>query len=396
MFRNLPSFDALSLENARVLVRVDLGGPLVDGDDGVADDPVLRAVVPTLERVVAGGARLIIAGSRAAATPDASPPSIEPIAARLAAHTGWEVHVPEECVGDVARKVVADLRAGQVCCLENLLTDPGETGGDEAFSRELARLADAYVLESLSLAHRDWSSLTRLPRLLRQRAVGPALAAELELLSRLMLEPARPFVAIVAGPSFEAALPIIGALRSRADAFCFAGGVGHTLLAATEADLGFTPVEPAAFARARTLLDQLRQAGQDVLLPTDLVAVRDVEAPEGEAVSVRGVPSGAMGVDLGPDTIDRFRNRCRGGGTVLWIGDVGRSASPAAGSGGRLLATSLAVTGAFTVLAGEAVARAARSAGQAVAARLTLVTEAEATVMAALLGRRLPALEALG
>lgn len=396
MFRNLPPFDALSLENARVLVRVDLSGQPGVADAGVADDPLLRAVVPTLERVLGGGARLIVAGSRAASSTDAAAPSIEPVAARLAAHTGWEVHVPDECVGDVARKVVGDLRAGQVCCLENLLADPGETGGDEAFARELARLADVFVLDSLSLAHRDWSSLTRLPRLLRQRAIGPALAAELELLARLLLQPARPFVAIVAGPSFEAALPIVGALRPRVDAFCFAGGVGHTLLAAAGADLGRTPVEPASFAQARTLLERLREAGQDVLLPSDLVVVRAGDAPEGEAVSVRAVPSGATGVDLGPETIDHIRTRCRGAGTVLWIGDVGLPTSHAAGSGARLLATNLAVIGAFTVLAGDAVARAARSAGQAVAARLTLVTEAEDTVCAALLGRRMPALEALG
>lgn len=394
MFQDLPPFDALPLENARVLVRVDLDGA-AGAEDGGADASQLGALVPTLERVVAGGARLIVAGSRSAARQDDPAPSIEPLAARLAALTGWEVHVPDECVGDVARKVVGDLRAGQICCLENLLADPGETAGDEAFARELARLAECYVLDSLSLAPRDWSSLTRLPGLVRQRAVGPALAAELALLTRLVHQPARPYVAIVAGPSLEAALPLVEALRSRVDAFCFAGGAGHTLLGAAGAELGRTPVERAAYPQARTLLERLRKAGRDVLLPSDLVVVRAAQDREGEVLAVRAVPPDARAIDLGPDTIDRFRTRCRAGGTVLWVGDVGASTSPAAGSGARLLATSLAVTGAFTVLAGDAVARAARTAGQAVAARLDLVTEAEATVRAALLGQRLPALEAL-
>jgi len=386
MFQDLPPFDALSLENARVLVRVDL--------DGVAEAR-LGALVPTLERVVAGGARLIVAGSRQAVDQDEAAPSIEPLAAQLAALTGWEVHVPEECVGDVARKVVGDLRAGQICCLENLLADPGETAGDEAFARELARLADCYVLDSLSLASRDWSSLTRLPGLMRQRAVGPALAAELALLDRLVHRPARPYVAIVGGPSLEAALPLVGALSSRVDAFCFAGGVGHTMLGAAGTDLGCTPVERAAFPQARTLLERLRKTGRDVLLPSDLVVERAAPDRERQVVDVRAMPPDATAVDLGPKSIDRFRIRCQGGATVLWVGDVGVPTSPAAGSGARLLATSLAVTGAFTVLAGEAVVRAAHTAGQAVAARLALVTEAEPTVRAALLGQRMPALEAL-
>ncbi|MBN2196817.1 MAG: phosphoglycerate kinase [Polyangiaceae bacterium] len=395
MFQDLPLLEGIPLENQRVLVRVDLDVPVGTGEGTAADDTRLRALLPTLERVVGAGARLVVAGHRLRAPADASTPSIEPVAARLAELTGWEVHVPDESAGEVARKLVSELRAGQICCLENLLADPGEERRDEAFARELARLADVYVLDSLGLVDRDWASVTLLPRALKHRAIGVGLAEDLQRLSRIVGQPARPVVAIIGGNSLNAMLPVIGALRQRVDAFCFAGGVGHTLLAAEATDLGNTPLEPDSLPGARTLLAQLRSAHREVLLPSDVVVTSRSDATEGEAVSVRSVPANATAIDIGPATIDRYRARCAASGTVIWIGSVGLPTSPAATSGGRLLATTLAVSGAFTAVVGDA-ARAARSAGPAVVSRLGLVTEAEAAVSAALLGQRLPALEALG
>lgn len=395
MFQDLPRLDDIPLENQRVLVRVDLDSPANAAADPALDDHRLRSLLPTFERIVNAGARLVVAGHRPPARPGAAAPSLEPIAERLAELTGWEVHLPDESAGDAARKVVGDLRAGQIACLENLLSDPRETKGDETFARELWRLADAYVLDSLALADRAWSSVTLLPRLTSHRAIGLTLETELTHLARLATQPPRPCIAIVGGPSLHAALPLLTALRGRVDAFCFAGGLAHTLLAATGLDLGHTPIESAALAEGRTLLAQLKGAGKEALLPSDLVVVDDLRKPEGEAVGVRAVPAGGLAVDLGPATLERFRARCAGAGTALWIGAVGHETSPAASTAGRLLATHLAVSGAFTAVVGPAAAAAARSAGDSVASRLALVTDAESAVVAALRGQRLPALEAL-
>src|SRR6202451_460749 len=178
----------LPLENRRVFVRVDFNVPLDGGK--ITDDSRIREALPTIQHAMARGARVILASHLGRPKPGKTEGlSLEPCGARLAELLGAEVFVPDDCVGEAPKKVIHDLRAGQVCLLENLRFHEEEEKDDETFSRQLAELADVYVDDALGAVHRAHASVHGLPRLMRTRAAGLLLKKELTSLSRLTDRP---------------------------------------------------------------------------------------------------------------------------------------------------------------------------------------------------------------
>ena len=229
LLAGIPPLEELELEGQRVLVRADLD-LAVDAETGaVLGDAPLVAAMPTFEHVVGRGARLVIAAHRG--SPQGKPTralSLEPVGSRLAELTGWEVLLPEECVGDVPRKLVAELRTGQVCLLENLRFDPGEEQDDETFVRELGRLADVFVADALGVLRLEHGSVVGLPQLLRHRTAGLALRRELEAFTRFD----QPLTSALLGGAFSVGVPLVEALVRRSVPLLLGGPLGSTLLAA--------------------------------------------------------------------------------------------------------------------------------------------------------------------
>jgi phosphoglycerate kinase len=177
------SIDELTLAHQRVLIRVDFDVAL-DAAGQVANDRKLRAALPTINKALKEGARVVLATHLGAE--DEPAVSLVPVAERLAELLGQEVYLPDECVGDAARKVVSDLREGQLCLLENLRFERGEAQNDESLARKLLALCDVYVGEAFGCAHLTQASLVALPRMVKERGIGFRFKAELEALARLI------------------------------------------------------------------------------------------------------------------------------------------------------------------------------------------------------------------
>ena len=384
--------DELNLAHQRVLVRVDFDVPL-DAAGRVASDRKLTAALPTIRKALQEGARVVLATHLGAAGDE--PLSLEPVAARLAELLGQEVYLPDECVGDAARKVVSDLREGQLCLLENLRFMPEEAQNDDSLARKLLALCDVYVSEAFACSHLTQASLVALPRMLQERGIGYRFKAELGSLSRVKSGAQRPFVGILGGQSLSRSLSVFEAMLKRCECICVGGGVANTLLAARGVDMKASVLEPEQLALSRALLNRARDQKVEVLLPLDVLIGQDGDAADGQAVSVGSLPDGAGAYDIGPKTLEAFRARVSGAKTVLCHGALGALENPAFSGGSEGILTSLAEAPAFGIVTGESLATAAAARGAELESAIGFVSTGGVASLVFIEGKKLPGVEAL-
>jgi phosphoglycerate kinase len=353
----------VEVEGQRVLVRVDLNVPLADGK--VADDTRIRAVLPTIEHLLARGGRVVLASHlgrpRGRPVPELS---LEPVAARLAELLAiGEVALTDSCVGDGARRVVLDLRDGQVAVLENLRFHAGETANDDKFARELAALADVFVNDAFGAAHRAHASTVGVAALVREKAGGLLLEREIAALSKLLGEVTRPYVAVLGGAKVSDKIGIIESLLSRVDTLVIGGAMANTFLAAAGGRLGASRVEQDKLPLARSIVGKAEKLGVRLLLPTDALVAASPDADVVESAPAREVPDGAMALDIGPQSVARFKEAVGRAGTVFWNGPMGLFERPLFAEGTNSVARAIAGSAAFSVVGGGDSVAAVRKAG---------------------------------
>jgi phosphoglycerate kinase len=385
-------FEELDVDSRRTLVRVDFNVPLADGK--VEDDQRIRAALPTVRALMERGGRVVLAShlGRPGGKPNPKE-SLEPVGVRLAELLEKDVLLPDDCVGDGARKVVFDLRDGEVCLLENLRFHPGEEANDDTFSRQLAAHAEVYVNDAFGAAHRAHASVVGVPRLVKERAAGLLMRRELEFLGKLLSDPERPFVAIVGGAKVSDKIGVLEELLKRVDALLVGGAMANTFLFAQGHALGKSKVEADRAPLARSLLQKAEEAGVDVLLPTDLVVADGIDAAEGEVVAVGAVPAGKMALDIGPATLAGFRDRLLRAKTIFWNGPMGVFEKEPFAAGTMGLARAVAEVRALSVVGGgDSAAAVARS---GVAARISHVSTGGGASLEFMEGQTLPGVAAL-
>jgi phosphoglycerate kinase len=385
------SIDELTLAHQRVLIRVDFDVPIhaagyVDGDRK------LRAALPTIRKALGEGARVVLATHLGGAKE--KPVSLEPVAERLAELLDQEVYLPDECVGDAARKVVADLREGQLCLLENLHFAAEEAKNDEAFARKLAALCDVYVGEAFGCSHLSQASLVALPRMIKERGMGYRLRAELEALAPNGKSQQRPCVGVLGGASLSSKLSVFEIMLRRCESICVGGAVANTLLAAKSVDLKASVVEREQLAQARALLTRARDQKVDVLLPVDVMAAPNGDASEPRAVSVGAIADQTGAFDIGPRTLDAFVARLRGAKTALLHGALGMLENPAFAGGTNGVLAALAEAPVFGVVTGGSVAAAALASG-APEEKIGFISTGDVASLVLIEGKKLPGVEAL-
>jgi phosphoglycerate kinase len=355
--------DDLEVSGKRVLVRADFDGVLDDGR--VVDDSRIRDLLPTVQRLVERGARVILMGHAGEPGGRVVPKlSLEPLGMRLAELlTGGEVILTDACVGDGAKRVVLDLRDGEVALLENLRFHAGEALGDDKFARELASLGEVYIAEASGLLHLEAASTVKVPRLVKKRGCGLLVARELDALDRLTNRVDRPFVVIVGGAGFSRQVALIQGLMEGADTLICGGEVAVTLVAARRRGMGEAGQDQRCFPLARNLMARVKASGKKLLLPVDFAVAKGADSAAMENVSIDQVTENHAVVDIGSETRALYRDVISRAGTVCWVGAMGVLENEISSDGTLAVARSISGSAGYSVAAGGESARAVRKFG---------------------------------
>jgi phosphoglycerate kinase len=356
----------------RVLVRSDLNVPL-DGDR-ITDDGRVRASVPTIRELSEKGARVVVVAhlGRPKGEPD-SRYSLAPVAGRLGELLGRPVAFAKDTVGPSAHETVAGLADGDVALLENVRFNPGETSKDDAergaFADQLAQLvggSGGFVSDGFGVVHRKQASVydiaLRLPH-----AMGQLVATEMDVLRRLTVDPARPYVVVLGGSKVSDKLGVIDNLLGKADRLLIGGGMVFTFLAAQGHEVGASLLEEDQLDTVREYLRRAEESGVEILLPTDIVV--DTAFPSGDrepqprVVAAGEIPSDSLGLDIGPESGRAFAAAITPAKTVFWNGPMGVFETAAFAEGTRAVAQALTEVDGLTVVGGGDSAAAVRQLG---------------------------------
>ncbi len=389
----MKSIRDLNLRGRRLFLRVDFNVPLENG--AVADDTRIVETLPTVRLAVERGARVICASHLGKAKGKRKPElSLAPVAVRFAERLGKPVRFVEDCVGPEAAGAADALGPGEVLLLENLRFHAGEEGNDPEFARALAALADAYVDDAFGAAHRAHASVVGVPALVEEKGAGLLLEKEVRELSRL-LEPERPFAAILGGAKISGKIDTLRVLSRRADTLLVGGGMANHFVRAIGLPVGRSLLEEDKVALAREILDFCKEAGKTIALPSDfLVAKSPDDAAGARTVPVNRIPGDLMALDIGPKTLEQFARLLAPAKTVFWNGPMGVFEKPPFDTGTMGLARIVAGLSAVTVVGGGESVQAAHAAG--VAGKFTHVSTGGGASLEFLAEGKLPGIEALG
>jgi phosphoglycerate kinase len=386
----------LEVEGKRVLLRADFNVPLgADGD--VSDDTRIVETLPTIRYLLSKGARVIAMShlGRPKGKPEPKA-SLAPVARRLSRLLRMDVPLAPDVAGAESVRLAQALAPGQMMLLENLRFDPGEEKNDPALAQRIAALGDAYVNDAFGAAHRAHASTVGVPERLKPAVAGFLMQKELTALGALLDHPAKPFVAVIGGAKVSGKIDVLEHLLGLVDTFLIGGGMMFTFVKAQGGSIGRSLLEADRVEAAAHFLERAREKGVRVLVAPDCRAASSPQGGETTIVPANRVPDDLLGVDIGPDSEERFRAELLGAKTVLWNGPMGIFEVPGFAAGTLAVAHALADAtkrGAHTVVGGGDSVAAVVQAG--VAQNITHVSTGGGASLEFLEGKTLPGVQVL-
>ena len=383
----------LDVAGKRILVRVDFNVPLDDEDGRIIDDTRIRAALPTIEHLLAQGASVILMSHLGRPRGQRVPAlSLAPVAERLRQLLGRAVGMAIDCVGAEVAAQAAALQPGQILLLENVRFYPEEEQNEQTFAQQLAELGDAYVNDAFGAAHRAHASTEGVPRCMGAGVSGLLMEREISYLDEALRRPQRPFTAILGGAKISGKIELIEHLLNQVDALLIGGGMAYTFFKAMGLEIGDSLLEEDRLDTARQLLTRVEDEGLDLQLPADcVVADRFAADAQAQVVARDAIPRGWQGMDIGPQTRQRYADQIARGGTIVWNGPLGVCEMESFAQGTQQIIQALADAtreGALSIIGGGDTAAAVTQAGLAQA--MTHISTGGGASLECMSGRVLP------
>ncbi len=355
---NKKSVDDINVKGKKVLVRCDFNVPLKDGK--ITDENRLVAALPTIQKLIKDGGKVILCSHLGKPKGEPKPElSLAPVAVRLSELLGQEVKFAADAnvVGDNAKAAVAAMKDGDVVLLENTRYRAEETKNGEAFSKELASLADVFVNDAFGTAHRAHCSNVGVTEYVDTAVVGYLMQKEIDFLGNAVNSPERPFVAILGGAKVADKLNVISNLLEKCDTLIIGGGMAYTFLKAKGYEIGKSLVDDSKIDYCKEMMEKAEKLGKKLLLPVDTVMIEDfpnpIDAPVDTTVCAADqMDASKEGCDIGPKTVELYSDAVKTAKTVVWNGPMGVFENPTLAAGTKAVAAALAETDAITIIGG--------------------------------------------
>ena len=355
---NKKSVDDINVKGKKVLVRCDFNVPLKDGK--ITDENRLVAALPTIQKLIKDGGKVILCSHLGKPKGEPKPElSLAPVAVRLSELLGQEVKFAADAnvVGDNAKAAVAAMKDGDVVLLENTRYRAEETKNGEAFSKELASLADVFVNDAFGTAHRAHCSNVGVTKYVDTAVVGYLMQKEIDFLGNAVNSPERPFVAILGGAKVADKLNVISNLLEKCDTLIIGGGMAYTFLKAKGYEIGKSLVDDSKIDYCKEMMEKAEKLGKKLLLPVDTVMIEDfpnpIDAPVDTTVCAADqMDASKEGCDIGPKTVELYSDAVKTAKTVVWNGPLGVFENPTLAAGTKAVAAALAETDAITIIGG--------------------------------------------
>ena len=385
--------DEIELNRKRVFIRVDFNVPL-DEKNNITDDTRILLSLPTIRFVSEAGGKVILASHLGRPKGKRDPKfSLAPVAKRLSERMAKKVTLATDCIGQEVQKEIEGLNIGEVILLENLRFHSEEEKDEEAFSRALAGLCDVYVNDAFGAAHRAHASTEGMTRFVKTVAAGFLMMKEVESLEKALVNPQKPYVAILGGAKVSDKIGVIQNLLDKVTTLLIGGGMAYTFLKGQGFQVGRSLVEEDQIGLSLTLLEKAR-GKITFLLPSDHVAAErmDIQAKR-EIVKNDRIPSGWTCLDIGPETVKVFSKEIQSAKTIVWNGPMGVFEMEPFSQGTFAIAKAIANSSAFSIVGGGDSVAAVNQAG--VADRIGHISTGGGASLEFLEGKKLPGIEAL-
>ena len=378
----------LDLAGKRVLIRQDLNVPLKDG--AVSDDTRIRASLPTIQKALEGGAKVMVMSHLGRPTEGESDDkySLAPVAAYVGELLGKEVKLVKDYLSGV------ELADGEVAILENVRFNTGEKKNEDALAKQYAALCDVFVMDAFGTAHRAQASTHGVAKFAPTACAGPLLANELDALGKALDNPARPMVAIVGGSKVSTKLTVLESLSKIVDQLIVGGGIANTFIAAAGHNVGKSLYEADLIDTAKKLTADAQSRGGDIPVPSDVVCAKEfAESAAAELKAASDVADDDMVFDIGPDSAKELAEILKNAGTIVWNGPVGVFEFDQFGEGTKAIANAIAESSAFSIAGGGDTLAAVSK--YDIADKVSYISTGGGAFLEFLEGKKLPAVEIL-